>query len=105
MIPLRYSWTRWAIVVIGLAIAVYLYLSLPPIGVQVLLYFLLILTGMSLIVPPGIYGWLMHAICPTCGHSVEWEAIQPDGEPYKEQIVRRCPDCGKSRVEWQYSPV
>ena len=105
MLPLRYSSIRKVIVFIGLAIAAYIYIFLPPVGVEVFLYFLLILTAMSWIVPPGIYGWLVHAICPTCKHSVEWEAVQPDGEPYREQIVRRCPDCGKSMIEWQSSPA
>jgi endogenous inhibitor of DNA gyrase (YacG/DUF329 family) len=105
MIPLRYSWIRWVIFAIGVALAAYVYLFLPPLGIQVLVYFLLILTAMSWIVPPGIYGWLVHAICPTCKHSVEWEAVQPEGEPYREQIVRRCPECGKSIVEWQSSPA
>jgi len=103
MIPLRYSWIRWVIFAIGVALAAYVYLFLPPIGIQVMLYFLIILTAMSWIVPPGIYGWLVRAVCPTCGKHVEWEAIQPEGRPYDEQIVIRCPGCAKSRVEWQYT--
>ena len=105
MIPLRYSLVRWIIFAIGVLIAVYLYFFMPPVGIQVLLYFLLILTAMSWIVPPGIYGWLMHAFGPSCHHSVEWDAIQPDNEPYREQIIRHCPECGKSMVEWQYTPA
>ena len=105
MLPLRYSWIRWAIVVIGLVIAAYLYLSLPPVGMQVLLYFLLILTAMSWIVPPGIYGWLLRAVCPDCGKPVEWAAVNPPDKPYQEQIVISCPGCGKSKVEWQYLPT
>jgi hypothetical protein len=105
MIPLAYSRIRWAIVVIGLSIAAYLYFFLPPVGVQVLLYFLLVLTAMSWVVPPGIYGWLVRAVCPICGQQVEWKAVQPDGVPYREQIVIRCPGCNKSRVEWQFTPT
>jgi hypothetical protein len=105
MLPLRYSLIRWAIFAIGVAIALLIFFALPPVGLQVLLYFWLILTAMSWIVPPGIYGWLVHAICPACKHSVKWDAIQPDGEPYREQIVRRCPECGKSMIEWQYTPA
>ena len=105
MLPLRYSWIRWAIVVIGLVIATYLYLFLPPVGIQGLLYFLLILTAMSWVIPPGIYGWLLRAVCPTCGRSVEWAAVNPPDRPYQEQIVVRCPGCNKSRVEWQYLPA
>jgi hypothetical protein len=104
MIPLRYSSVRRVILIIGAAIAIFLYLSLPPLPVQFALYVLLILTAMAWVVPPGIYGWLMRAICPSCHHLVEWDAVQPDGEPYREQIVRRCPDCGKSMIEWQYAP-
>jgi len=42
-------------------------------------------------------------VCPTCGKHVEWEAVQPEGRPYDEQIVIRCPGCAKSRIEWQYT--
>lgn len=105
MIPVRYSSVRWIIVVIGAIIAAYLYFFLPAIGIQVLLYFLLVLTAMSWIVPPGIYGWLVHPVCPDCGKHVEWEAVNPPDRPYQEQIVIRCPGCGKSRVEWQYTPL
>jgi uncharacterized ion transporter superfamily protein YfcC len=105
MIPLRYSHVRWVIVAIGVAIAVSLYYFFFPVGVTVFLVFLLILTAMSWIVPPGIYGWLVHAVCPTCGKTVEWEAVQPDGAPYHEQIVIHCPGCDKSKVEWQYTPA
>ena len=102
MIPLRYSLVRWVIVAIGAVIAVSLYYFFFPVGLQVLLVFLLILTAMSWIVPPGIYGWLVRGVCPTCGKSVEWAAVHPDGVPYREQIVVRCPGCDKSKVEWQY---
>ena len=105
MIPLRYSWIRGVIFAIGVALAAYVYLFLPPLGIQVLVYFLLILTAMSWIVPPGIYGWLVHAVCPNCGKPVEWAAVQPDGAPYHEQIVIHCPGCDKSKVEWQYTPA
>ncbi len=105
MIPLRYSFVRWFIFAIGVAIAAYLHYFFPPVGLQVFLYFLLVLTATSWIVPPGIYGWLVHAICPTCGKTVRWEAVQPDGEPYREQIVIHCPGCNKSKVEWEYSPA
>ena len=104
MIPVRYSSVRWIIVVIGAIIAAYLYFFLPSIGIQVLLYFLLVLTAMSWIVPPGIYGWLVRPMCPDCGKHVEWEAVNPPDKPYQEQIVIRCPGCAKSRVEWQYTP-
>ena len=102
MIPMRYSLVRWVILAIGAIIAVSLYRFYFPVGLQVLLGFLLILTAMSWIVPPGIYGWLVRGVCPTCGKSVEWAAVQPDGAPYHEQIVIHCPGCDKSKVEWQY---
>ena len=102
MIPLRYSAVRWAIVAIGAILVAFWYLSIPPVGMQVFLGFLLVLTAMPWIVPPGIYGWLIRAVCPTCGKRVEWAAVQPDDKPYQEQLTIRCPGCGKSRVEWQY---
>jgi endogenous inhibitor of DNA gyrase (YacG/DUF329 family) len=102
---MRYTHVRWVIVAIGIVIAASLYYFFFPIGIQVLLYFLLILTAMSLIVPPGIFGWLVRAECPTCHKPVEWAAVQPEGMPYQEQIVVRCPGCGKSKVEWQYLPT
>jgi len=105
MIPLRYTLVRWVILAIGVVIAASLYYFFFPVGVQVLLGFLLILTAMSWIVPPGIFGWLVHAVCPTCGKSVEWAAVQPEGFPYQEQIVVHCPGCNKSKVEWQYPPA
>ena len=105
MIPVRYSLVRWVILAIGAVIAASLYYFLLPAGLQVLLGFIFVLTAMSWIVPPGIFGWLLHAVCPTCGKSVEWEAVQPEGQPYQEQIVIRCPGCGKSRVEWEYRPT
>jgi uncharacterized ion transporter superfamily protein YfcC len=101
MIPVRYSLARWVIFAVGAVIAS-LYYFLFPVGLQVLFGFLLILTAMSWIVPPGIFGRLLHAVCPTCGKSVEWEAVQPEGLPYQEQIVIRC---NKSKVEWQYLPA
>ena len=111
MIPLRHSLVRWVIVAIGAAIAASPFVVASsyhvyfPAGALVLLVFLLILTAMSWIVPPGIYGWLLHAVCPNCGKSVEWAAVQPDGAPYHEQIVIHCPGCDKSKVEWQYTPA
>lgn len=105
MIPMRYTLVRWVILAVGAVIAASLYYFFFPVGVQVLLGFLLILTAMSWIVPPGIFGWLVHAVCPTCGKSVEWAAVQPDGFPYHEQIVIYCPGCDKSKVEWQYPPA
>jgi hypothetical protein len=105
MIPMRYTLVRWVILAIGLVIAASLYYFFFPVGIQVLLYFFLVLTAMSWIVPPGIFGWLLHAVCPTCGKSVVWEAVQPEGLPYQEQIVVRCPGCHKSKVEWEYLPT
>jgi hypothetical protein len=105
MIAVRYSLVRWVILTIGIVIAVSLYYFFFPVGVQVFLYFLLVLTAMSWIVPPGIFGWLVRAVCPTCGKRVEWAAIQPEGLPYQEQIVIHCPGCGKSKIEWQYLPA
>jgi endogenous inhibitor of DNA gyrase (YacG/DUF329 family) len=104
MIPVCYSLVRWVILAIGAVIAASLYYFLLPVGLQVLLGFIFVLTAMSWIVPPGIFGWLLHAVCPTCGKSVEWEAVQPEGQPYQEQIVIRCPGC-KSKVEWEYLPT
>lgn len=101
MIRMPYTFVRWVILGIGALIAASLYYFSLSVGLQVLLGFLLVLTAMSWIVPPGIFGWLLYAVCPTCGKHVEWEAVHPDGVPYHEQIVARCPGC-KSRVEWQY---
>jgi DNA-directed RNA polymerase subunit RPC12/RpoP len=105
MIPLRYTLVRWVILVIGVILAASLYYFYFPLGIRMLLCFLLVLTAMSLIVPPGIFGWLVRAVCPTCGKPVEWAAVQPEGMPCQEQIVVRCPGCGKSKVEWQYLPT
>ncbi len=102
MIPVRYTLVRWIILVIGAAItASYFFLRLS-VGLQFFLGFLLVLTATSWIIPPGIYGWLVQGVCPTCGKSVEWAAVNPKDKPYQEQIVVRCPGCGKSKIEWQY---
>ncbi len=102
MIPVRYTLVRWIILVIGAAItASFFFLPLHP-GALVFLSFLLVLTVMSWIVPPGIYGWLVHGVCPTCGKPVQWAAEAPPGRPYDEQIIRSCPGCNKSQVEWEY---
>ncbi len=74
------------------------------IGLQFFLGVLLILTLASWIVPPGIWGWLIRGVCPTCSKTVEWEATHPLGKPYQEQIVVRCPGCDKHKIEWQYLP-
>lgn len=102
MIPMRFSFVRWVIVVIGAVIAASYYLFRLPVGLQVFLAFLLILTAMSWVIPPGIYGWLVRGVCPTCGKRVQWAAVNPENRPYQEQIVVRCPGCGESTVEWEY---
>jgi len=102
MIPIRYTSVRWVILLIGIAISsMYLFLHLS-VGAQIGVGFLLVLTAMALIVPPGIYGWLVRGVCPTCNGTVAWAAVNPEGEPYNEQVVVRCPTCDKAKVEWEY---
>jgi ribosomal protein S27AE len=36
-----------------------------------------------------------HDACPNCGSRVE-SAISAPGEPLREAIERRCPNCGKA---------
>ena len=105
MIPMRYSWVRWAIIAIGALVAMAYYYFRLPISLQIALGFLLVLTATSWIVPPGIYGWLLGGMCPTCGKRVEWVADPPADKPYQERIIVRCPGCGMSKVEWEYLPT
>ena len=105
MIHMRYSSVRRAILAIGEAIFLFNFLFVVRIDGQMFCGLLIILTLMSYIIPPGIYGWLLHPVCPNCRQSVEWDAVQPAGRPHREQIILRCPGCSKARVEWQFSPA
>jgi endogenous inhibitor of DNA gyrase (YacG/DUF329 family) len=103
MIPIRSDSVRWVILVIGGLLLLALYVLLPhTVGVVMGLSFLLVLTAASLVVPPGIYGWLIHAECPTCRGPAEWVAANPEHEPYNERIVLKCPTCNTSKIEWEY---
>jgi len=102
MIPIRSDYVRWVILAIAILIAAIWHQFSPHVGVRAFLGFLLVLTAMSWIVPPGIYGWLVRPTCPTCGARVEWTAVQPNGRPYDEQIVIRCHGCNQSKIEWEY---
>lgn len=102
MIPIPYNSVRWVILLIGVAIlALFFFLPLT-IGAQFGLVFLLVLTAMSLIVPPGIYGWLVRGTCPACHGPVEWAAENPKGEPYNEQVIVKCRNGDMTKVEWSY---
>jgi endogenous inhibitor of DNA gyrase (YacG/DUF329 family) len=102
MIPVPYTTVRWIILLIGAALVAVFFFFPLTIGALMGLGFLLAVTAMAWIVPPGIYGWLLSAKCPTCGGPVEWMAANPVGEPYNEQVVVRCRTCDKTQVEWEY---
>jgi hypothetical protein len=105
MIPIRYDRTRWVIAVLTL-IFIGLFIPVHPTGGASILYFLLLIASVGAVVsPPGLFFWLLAPICPECRGRVEWAVEQGSKNPYMEQLVVRCPGCGKKKVEFSYDPT
>lgn len=105
MIPLRYGQTRWVIAVLTLLLII-LYAILRPTGGASILFILLLLTSAGAVVlPPGIYVWLLKPICPDCRGRVSWTIEQGSKNPYWERLVVRCPKCDREKVEFSFDPT
>jgi hypothetical protein len=102
MVPIPYNSVRWVILLIGVVILALFFVLPLTVGAQFGLIFLLVLTGASWVVPPGIYGWLVRGTCPTCHGPVDWSAVNPPGEPYNEQVVAKCRNGDMTKVEFSY---
>ena len=105
MIPLRYDLTRWVIAVLTLLLIVAFALLRPTGGASILFFLLLLASVGALVLPPGVYVWLLTPICPECRGRVEWAVEQGSVNPYLEQLVVRCPTCDKEKVEFSFDPT
>ena len=105
MIPLRYDLTRWVIVVLTLLLIIVFGVLHPTGGALVLSLLLLLASASAIVAPPGIFVWLLRPICPECRGHVEWAVEQGRVNPYQEQLVVRCPDCGGRKVELSFDPT
>jgi len=102
MLRIHYSYVRTFLALIALAVLTAALLARDTITFFLLMVWLVI-TLMSWINPPGIYGWLIQAMCPYCHGHVVWD-IRQEPEPYHEIIVVRCEDCGRSKIEFAFQP-
>ena len=103
MLGIRYTYVRSVLAVFALALlAAAIFLAKDTASFFVLMV-LLVITAMSWINPPGVYGWLVQGTCPYCHGHVVWE-VRQEPEPYHEVIIARCEDCGRTKTEFAYQP-
>jgi hypothetical protein len=102
MLFIRYRYVRVFIAFLAL-LWLGIWLALRPQGPALIgIGLALIMTGLALIVPPGVYAWLITPTCPQCGGQLRWAAVQPDDhDPYVEELRVACTRCGWSRVEFR----
>ncbi|MBO9362558.1 MAG: zinc ribbon domain-containing protein [Thermoflexus sp.] len=102
MLFIRYRYVRLFIAFLAL-LWLGVWLGLRPQGAALVgVWLALVMTGLSLIVPPGVYAWLITPACPQCGGRLRWMAVQPDDhDPYLEELRVACTQCGWSRVEFR----
>ena len=103
MLGVRYNYVRSILAIITVALlAAGVFLARDAVSFFLLMV-LVVISAMSWINPPGVYGWLVQGVCPFCHGHVVWE-IQQEPEPYNEVITARCEDCGRRKVEFAYQP-
>ncbi len=105
MIPLRYDLTRWVIAVLMLLLITLVAVLRPIGGALVFSVLVLLISAGAFVSPPGFYGWLLRPTCPFCRGRVEYAVEQGSANPYHEQLVARCSDCGKEKVEFSFDPT
>jgi endogenous inhibitor of DNA gyrase (YacG/DUF329 family) len=110
VIRFRYNRVRWIIAALTLLLIV-LGILLRPTGGALILFVLLLLASVGAVFyPPGFYvllfnGLLLTPVCPECQGQVEWAIEQGSTNPYLEQLVVRCPGCGKTKIEFSFDPT
>ena len=103
MFSIRYTLIRPVLAVLTLLfLSAAVLVATTTLGLVVLIA-LTVMTFLSWINPPGVFGWLMQGACPHCSGHVVWEINQLP-EPYHEVITVRCESCGRSKVVFSYQP-
>ena len=103
MFGIRHPYVRSILAAFALVFLVAALFFAQNTAARVALLALFIASVLSWINPPGIFGWLMQGVCPYCNGHVVWE-VRQEPEPYHEQIVVRCEQCGRTKVQFAYRP-
>jgi predicted MFS family arabinose efflux permease len=105
MIPLRYDRARWVIAVLTLLLVILFAVLQPTGGASILFVLLILLSAGAIVLPPGIYIWLLRPACPECGSRVQVTVEQGSKNPYWERVIMHCPDCDNEQIEFSFDPT